>query len=1656
MVEHFDIGPLLWVKDDINQSLDSVLECALSLSSQPEDTASMRFSQTYLYQVSGAFDMVGLVGCKHYCNQLEKFAVQLEKKALAADADNIALFTQAIHGLKAYMERLLEGAPDIPTRLHALLEPLMAAMGQTIEESDLFFPDTSIGVPHDVFSQELSDTEYMRTMLQQRAIYQKALLVWMQTQTDEAVNDMYEALSQVAFAQNDSRIKTLWWVASAFIQTLTSPNLTTSVAAKKVCRKLDQALRQLVAGEAKPNNQLLREVLYFVANSNVETESIAQVKAVFSLDNLVDKKAQNSHFEHADGDASPFIAELKIVIDQLHEIWQQVSNRIALDQVNLNSGLAVVELDALLISQFVDKLEVNLADVSALSQTALVDCYTALLQAGIVLRDEPSKVTQGALVEVASALSLLDSILVNNQVMDANTIEHLAAETELLKAIATGLDYSKTAVIKQARLDKETLAAVVKDIGLSLKVVEQSLDTFFRNPDDKATLSLTPKPLKQVAAIFDMLNLPLPKQIVDACQHMIQYFQHADYDANQADFERLAESLALVGLYTDEMPNVRAQTMSALTHTLIALNDTSSLAQVTLSESLDDDNMSIETEPQVTEEYDHAVSALIGDADVAEQLLDQAYDEELLDIYLTEAEEILAQIAQSLQALRVNATAQPPLIDIRRYYHTLKGSGKTVGLINQAEIAYRVECFLNVVLEAAARLDTRQITQLEKITAAFADWTAELKANHQTIINQQYWLKQVDALYQAAESTALQSAPAKETENPYVLISGKHKVSRQLYEIFLNESMQHLALIEQDIAHLQDKRRSKPDKSAKQAIHTLASNALAAGFKPMGELCRALENWLDVIAWTPSYLSLYENTTKTIANMWQSISIFKMPRAARSLVKLLNEAAAQSAQQNQVPTLPTDQPSDVLYSSVEQDKPDAQYINTDLLAMFVEEANAILPEMGAALRAWKLTPQDHQHAETLQRLLHTLKGSARMAGQGEIGNIAHDLEETISHKITEAPNAGDFESMFIALDTMIGYFDDRTQDKVPETEAATQTVHHMQPLVQLTNQAANVLRVQEDILDHLINSAGEVSIIRSQIDREMLGFKTFSNDLTDSISRLRRYLRELEIEAETQMQSRMNLLQEANEAFDPLEFDRFTRLQELTRLMAESVDDVGTIQSGLLANLGQTEAALAQQSRMSKDLQQGLLGVRMLPFQQISERLQRTVRQAARALNKSVDLIIEGETTKIDRSVLEKVSASLEHLLRNAVAHGIEDKAERISAGKDETGLIRLRVAAVNDEIQITLSDDGAGVHLEKVKEKAIQTGLLAPESDTTEDTLLSIIFEPGFSTENTATQISGRGIGLDVVRNDISGLGGRVDMASEIGRGAVFNIYVPVTQSLAQVLLVRVGASNYALPVAMIEQAQKIKHHDLMAMYERGKVHWGSVDYPVYHLAQLLNLSDHQIEEQPYASLLLLRNGLHTLALHVDEVIGNQEVVMKEIGTQLARVPGMIGATVSGEGDIILIINPVVISNRNQLVLGTLSVKHIHHQPAKTLVLVVDDSLTMRKVLARLLEREGYDVQVAKDGMDALELLKLVTPDIILTDIEMPRLDGFGLARNIRDDARTANTPLIMISSRTADKHKKLANEIGVDAFFGKPVQDEDLLAKIKSLLKSINKSKK
>jgi chemosensory pili system protein ChpA (sensor histidine kinase/response regulator) len=415
--------------------------------------------------------------------------------------------------------------------------------------------------------------------------------------------------------------------------------------------------------------------------------------------------------------------------------------------------------------------------------------------------------------------------------------------------------------------------------------------------------------------------------------------------------------------------------------------------------------------------------------------------------------------------------------------------------------------------------------------------------------------------------------------------------------------------------------------------------------------------------------------------------------------------------------------------------------------------------------------------------------------------------------------------------------------------------------------------------------------------------------------------------------------------------------------------------------------------------------------------------------------------------VLDRIGAPLEHMLRNAVAHGLESPAARAAAGKPETGRINIAVRQEANEIVLVLRDDGVGIDLAKLHRRALEMGVLGRDREMAEADLVQLVFVSGLSTAESITELSGRGVGMDVVRNEVSAIGGRVDIATARGRGTTFAVYLPLTLAVTQAVLVRAGTTVLAISSAMVEQVQRLKADAMVELYEKKTLEWQGRPYPLHYLQHLLGASG-ATEIQGYNSVLLLRSGIHRIALHVSELIGNHEIVVKNIGPQLARVPGVSGATVLADGRIALIVNPVQLAQRARVVPLREAPAPAVAKPAAPVVMVVDDSLTVRKVAGRLLEREGYQVLMAKDGVDALEQIKDTVPDVMLVDIEMPRMDGFDLARHVRGDPRTNRVPIIIISSRTAEKHRTRAEQLGVNVFLGKPFQEAALLAHVETLL--------
>ena len=688
-----------------------------------------------------------------------------------------------------------------------------------------------------------------------------------------------------------------------------------------------------------------------------------------------------------------------------------------------------------------------------------------------------------------------------------------------------------------------------------------------------------------------------------------------------------------------------------------------------------------------------------------------------------------------------------------------------------------------------------------------------------------------------------------------------------------------------------------------RASHTLAGIAGTIRLEDMRELGQALERALQQLC----YDTVSEFDQASVAEAVAALDVMAMrvsecipPDAASALIERLETAAVAAAQnaQNeasaataaatlaraaavdqpaigetapppppalaQVIDLPAAPSQNTMAAELEQAETERRQarmedeLDPQLLPVFLEEAGELVPAIGNTLRDWRANAADAALGQNLQRLLHTLIGSARMAGAMGLGELTHNMETRIENAVALGSlPVSLFDGLETSLDRM-GYLLDRLQnrprlegpvDKAPGEAAAGAAVvasavaiRGVEPKTVAVSRdiegvRAGVLRVRADVIDGLVNQAGEVSIARTRIEGEMRVLKAALQELTDNMGRLRAQLREVEIQAETQMQSKQQIVTETKEGFDALEFDRFSRFQELTRMMAESVNDVGTVHQNLTAAVDETDAALAAQSRMSRDLQQDLMRIRMVPFSSIGDRLYRIVRQTAKELGKRANLDIRGGQVEMDRSVLERITAPFEHLLRNAITHGLESTERRLAAGKNETGEIRLDLRQEGNDVVLALADDGAGLDLARIREKAIKQGLMREDEQPNDSELAEFIFRPGFSTAEDVTQLAGRGVGMDVVKSEVVALGGRVEIKTEPGKGAKFTLYLPLTLAVTQAVLVRAAGRMFAVPGSMVEQIMQLRPKDIAAAHESGHAELHNRRYKLHHLPRLLSL---------------------------------------------------------------------------------------------------------------------------------------------------------------------------------------------------------------------------
>jgi chemosensory pili system protein ChpA (sensor histidine kinase/response regulator) len=887
----------------------------------------------------------------------------------------------------------------------------------------------------------------------------------------------------------------------------------------------------------------------------------------------------------------------------------------------------------------------------------------------------------------------------------------------------------------------------------------------------------------------------------------------------------------------------------------------------------------------------------------------------------------------------------------------------------------------------------------------------------------------------------------------------------EIVSIFLEEAMDILESAGQALQRwLSDPDNAAPLLSLQRDLHTLKGGARMAEVQPVGDLAHELE-------------SLYEglvdrryNHSETLAQLLQQ----SHDRLAVLLEQLQNqqslgnpgeliEAIREFRQGNA-------NAAEVAESASVKDSPGQ---DPELLEIFLEEGFDIIENSGAALVRWQAEPSSRQEIETLLRDLHTLKGGARMVEIAPIGDLAHELEF-----LYESLSAGALQPS-AALFTLVQSSHDRLAQMLDATRAgqplppadrlidAIKNFSHpavLQPAIVVpvavkpetpvpqAEAGADMVKVSAELLDDLVNLAGETSIFRGRIEQQVNDAQVTLSEMETTIERMRDQLRRLDTETQGRILSRQQVDAERQgyEEFDPLEMDRHSQLQQLSRALFESASDLLDLKETLDRRNQDAENLLQQQGRINTELQEGLMRTRMVPFERMLPRLKRIVRQVSSELGKDVEFIVGNAEGEMDRNVLERMAPPLEHMLRNAVDHGLESAEVRVAAGKPAKGRITLDLSREGGDMIFDIRDDGAGVPLDAVRRKAIKRGLLAADAEISDRDVLQFILQPGFSTAEKITQISGRGVGMDVVHEEVRQLGGSMVIDSVPGKGVHFRIRLPFTVSVNRALMVQCFEDQYAIPLNTIDGIVRVLPNELEGHYrlDPPRYNYAGQDYELCYLGELLKTSTRPklLGQSLPLPVLLVQCNERQIAVQVDSMAGTREIVVKSLGPQFAAVQGLSGATILGDGRVVLILDLLAPIRAMQApVPQQVLTQDTEVEPHKPLlVMVVDDSVTVRKVTSRLLERHGMNVLTAKDGVDAMLLLEEHLPDLMLLDIEMPRMDGFEVATQVRADERLQHLPIIMITSRTGQKHRDRAMAIGVNDYLGKPYQESVLLESI------------
>ena len=2000
-----DRKALSWVRDEIKQALDRARQALEAFVEDNTAVAELSIINENLHQVNGTLKMIGLYGISLLTDEMSQLVDHLREDQVSETEDAHEVLMRAIVQIPIYLDNLQKGQRDIPIILLPLLNDLRALCGASLlSEAAFFNPDLNV-VPSPTEARDpQKDEQALARKL--RPIYQLSLIgIYRSTDVAENLKRLTKVVVQLERQAGTLPEQQVWWVCGGLTEALFESGLELSASIKHLLGAIDRRIKQLAEqgpeqSRSPLSTEVLKNTLYYLAQATSSGKRVELLNQQFALKDLLPSETELSRAKDGllglDGD-----------------LIQHVAGAIKEDLLHIKEAL----------------------DVYARSQEKDISSFAPILDRIKTVADTLGMIGMGRQradllqhhASISQALGGGDPVHDNLIMGIASTL--LFVESSLASEISA--DSDNESLLPQAEFN-ELIRTTAKEARSVLHHVKDAIVSYANDNSKLESLTGIPEQLRSVSGVMEILNQRRGSELFNQlCVIIEQGITSTENIPGQDTLNTLAD-IVTGGEYfidavvddpvgVDKALDVMADGLARLGHAATAHEGTVSVQDEPADDltlelgDAGDLGLELEAAPGETWVYSEPESNANTAAPAAQE--DEDIDEEVMEIFLEEADEEATSIAQNLRAWQDDINNNEALTTLRRSFHTIKGSGRIVGATDIGEFAWAIENMLNRVIDKTIAADAGVFNVLAMARDALPQFINKLKGQGTITADVDMITSAAHDLSQGRE-TALGSDATDMTDSLETGLAGLESdgltdmvstdadlsddsIDPILAEIFTNETLGHLETVETYIDRaMAEGVAQKVSHDLIRALHTLHGSANMAGISKMVQLTDDLEKYAktkmdDNASVSNEFLTLLHDSTAAIRELLENLSQpgFELPnrqtleQRARALLSEHDESpAAEADDASEEILLQGDGLADDM---VWDDSPEmevefglpmaedlgqddsGQEVDTELVGIFVEEAEEILSQMESTIQDWLAQPEDEAGPAQLRRNLHTLKGGARMAGLQELGNLAHEVESVLE-KFSESPggdrqaylnlvqnahdwivgavesirggdysgkptqlmqqvmlltgkaaeqtapaidielsetqvsapvdpdtvelqeeqaenifdltdtseieeislasptddlfadelgdandvelitmadddaplfsqdgledieladttvetqpwdietsspsaaggstDAGEYDSELLdifleeageiltttdeliqhwiadpgdqetvkqlqrALHTMKGgarmakvtsvgnlshsietamealqesgtsdpqllirlvrsSYDwmadaiekitnnihvDTPDGLISEIEAAaglatpeppaqihqTKTAPAAAPIdtteetVEVSPQVAGadisedaftsileaaaflddkdrpaakpaaakaagtgeVIRVNTDTLENLINNAGEISIYRSRIDLQ-LGTITYNLvELEHTVNRIREQLRKFEIEAETQILYRFESSgaeQGDRLHFDPLELDRFSNMQQLSRSLAESVGDLSSIQKLIAGLTRETEILLVQQSRINSELQNGLMRTRLVPFSSMVPRLRRIVRQTSQELGKEVDFKISGAEGEMDRTVLNRFTPALEHILRNAIDHGVELPAVRKKNKKPAAGTIHMDIDRVGGEFVITINDDGAGMNLEAIRSKAIERGLMEKSANLSNNEIVQFVMEAGFSTATKVTQISGRGVGMDVVNTEIKQLGGSVQINTNPGAGTQLTVRLPLTVSVNQALIVLVGEGTYAIPLSSIVGVVRIGKQEAESMHNGTKSHYayGDNEYQFFHLGTLMNIcKPMEIGERDKVPMILARTGDHKVALLSEAIIGRSEVVVKTVGPQISSVQGISGATIMGDGSVALILDVpnLVRSGLAHIATGKTveSVEAAQDMARQPTILVVDDSITVRKVTERLLKRNDMIPITAKDGLDALDKLQETVPDLILSDIEMPRMDGYEFVTNVRRDARLVDIPIIMITSRTGAKHRDRAMEIGADMYMGKPFQDTELLENIGNLLR-------